>query len=131
MPEYRIEHTGLTVGDIDGAVDWYISNFGFDVIRRFDKPELEIVGATLKLGEDHIEILQPVGPVADPDVIGPLTACLRRGGANHIALNVDDIAQAYETLTANGVEFITELLESRYFFCRDPFGTLIEVRQRK
>jgi catechol 2,3-dioxygenase-like lactoylglutathione lyase family enzyme len=131
MPEYRIEHAGLTVSDIDRAVDWYVANFGFEVIRRFDKPELEIVGASLKLGGDQLEILQPVGPVAEPDVSGPLTACLRRGGANHIALNVDDVARAYESLRANGVEFITDLLESRFFFCRDPFGTLIEVRQRK
>ena len=45
MGENRIEHVGLTVSDLDRAVDWYRTNFGFEETRRFDKPELEIKGA--------------------------------------------------------------------------------------
>ncbi len=52
-------------------------------------------------------------------------------GANHIALNVDNIESSYYTLKDNNVEFVTELLDSKYFFCTDPDGILIEVRRRK
>lgn len=131
MAVYQIEHTGITVADIDGAVDWYRTNFGFEETRRFDKPELELKGATMQLGEDYLELLQPYAPAPVTGANGSLVALLKTPGVNHLALNVDDVTGAYDRLRENGVEFVTELLESRYFFCRDPFGSLIEVKQRK
>ena len=131
MPEYRFEHAGVTVTDIDEAVAWYGASFGFEETRRFEKAELQIKGATLQLGDDVLELLEPYHPEPDPRTGGSLEALLARVGANHFALNVDDASAAYEKLRADGTEMVTELLEGRFFFCRDPFGTLIEVRQRK
>lgn len=131
MGENRIEHVGLTVSDLDRAVDWYRTNFGFEETRRFDKPELEIKGATIQLGNDCLELLQPYTSVSETKRRGSLATLLKRSGVNHIALSVDDIAHIYGRLQASRVEFVTELLDARYFFCKDPSGALIEVRQRK
>ncbi len=131
MPEYGFEHAGVTVTDLEVAVAWYAESFGFEETRRFEKAEFQVKGATLQLGDDVLELLEPYDPEPDPRAEGALEVLLARVGANHIALNVDDAATAFEKLQADGVSLVTELLEGRFFFCRDPFGTLIEVRQRK
>ena len=131
MPEYRMEHAGVTVSDLDEAVAWYAASFGFEETRRFEKAELQIKGATLQLGDGVLELLEPYDPESDPRAGGSLEALLARVGANHFALNVDDVSVAYEKLRGERAELVTELLEEKFFFCRDPFGTLIEVRQRK
>ncbi|HDY89878.1 MAG TPA: VOC family protein [bacterium] len=90
----------------------------------------------MKLGNSFFEILQPYSTLGDqPSSIKlkkeTLETLLQKIGANHIALNVDDIESSYNKLKENNVEFVTELLDSKYFFCTDPDGILIEVRQRK
>ena len=131
MPKYRIEHVGVTVTDLEGAVAWYTESFGFEETRRFEKAEFQVKGAALQLGDDALELLEPYDPAPGHPSGRELPALLAQVGANHFALNVDDAAAAYEKLQADGSELVTELLEGRFFFCRDPFGTLIEVRERK
>ena len=131
MNNYQLEHIGITVTDIDMSINWYITNFGFKKIREFEKPDLEIKGATMQLGDFYLEILQPYSPKLESNKKRGLTTLLQKIGVNHFALNVGDINSAYDTLRENGVEFITEILDSRYFFCRDLDKTLIEIKQRK
>jgi len=131
MEKYQLEHVGVTVTDIDKAIDWYKTNLGFEVTRRFDKPDLKLQGATMTLGDDYLELLQPYTPEPKKESPGSLVSSLHKIGVNHLALNVDNISIAYSRLKANNVEFVGELTEGRYFFCRDPNGVLIEVRQRK
>ena len=49
----------------------------------------------------------------------------------HFSLSVADINSTYRKLKENNIEFITEIFDSRYFFCKDPDGFLIEVKQGK
>ncbi len=135
MNDYQIEHPGITVTNLDRSIEWYKTNFGFEEIRRFSKSSFGIIGATIKLGNYFFEILQPYSILCEhPSSIkhnnGTLETLLHKIGANHIALNIDDIESSYNILKENNVEFVSELLDSKYFFCIDPDGILIEVRQR-
>lgn len=127
--DYRFEHHGITAKDIDSTVDFYKRNFGFDEVKRFDKPGLRLRGALLSLGGLSLEILSPYGEMYDERWITLEDSLMRREG--HLALDVGDVQRAYTQLKENGVIFVTDILEGRFFFCRDNCGNLIEIKVRK
>ncbi len=81
-----MEHFGISVVDIDRSVCWYRDIFGFQVVKQFEKPELQIRGAMMKRGDLSLEILQPYLPKELPAEDNSLVALLRRIGANHFAI---------------------------------------------
>ncbi len=131
MNKLKIEHFGISVRDIEKSIKWYKENFGFELARKFDKPDLEITGATIKLGDIILEILQPYSPKTFTAKDNSLITLLQKLGANHFALSVGDITSVYQKLKRNKVKFVTELIDNKMFFCRDPDDTLIEIRQMK
>jgi catechol 2,3-dioxygenase-like lactoylglutathione lyase family enzyme len=44
MIEYRIDHIGLNVADLDAEIDFLHEMFGFTVIQRWDSPRQAFVG---------------------------------------------------------------------------------------
>ncbi len=131
MNEFRMQHFGISVRDIDKTIEWYKKNFGFELTREFEKPDLEIRGALMKLGDFTLEILQPYFPEPFTAKDNSLITLLQKMGANHFAFSVNDIESTYRKLKENKVELVTELINKKMFFCKDPDGTLIEIRQQK
>lgn len=129
MSTPQFQHVGISVADLDRAVAWYRENFGFEEIKRFDKPELEIRGAAMKLNDHTLEVLQPYTPAPAHAPGDGLTGALRALGANHLAIAVDNIAECLDRFRSRNVRIVGELIDGRFFFCTDPDGTLIEVRQ--
>ena len=125
----EIAHFGICVHDLDRSVTWYRDILGFEEVKRFEKPEFEVKAAVVKLGNVSLEILQPDKPQTAPESGNDLAARLRRIGANHFAVNVDDVKSLYHTLKAKKADLATGLIDLRFFFCTDPDGSLIEVRQ--
>ena len=133
MMSCRLEHVGISVSDLDRTVAWYAEAFGFDEVARSDKPALGVRVALLRLGDNMLEVFEPYEPLPLPDGEGTLGMSLRRLGAKHFAIVVDDLQQAYEHLAAMGAEFDTDITKgstSCFCFCKDPDGLLIEVIQR-
>ena len=126
----EIRHIGISVADLDRSVAWYTSHFGFSETKRFRKEDLEITGAVLQLGGMALEVLAPFAP--SPALPPPRTLVeqLRRTGANHIAIEVDDLLDCHERLRASGTAMLTPIIDGRYFFCSDPDGTVLEIRSR-
>lgn len=131
MSGCRFEHVAISVSDLDRAVVWYVERFGFTEVRRAEKPEYGLKTAVIRLGEAEIEIMQPDTPLQAPAGPRGLQPLLRQGGLNHLAIAVPDVRAAYEHFRADGEAMATEMVEGRLFFVRDPFGTLIEVKQAK
>lgn len=50
MQELRMEHFGISVTDIEESIRWYRDVFGFEVVKQFEKPDLQIKGAVMKKG---------------------------------------------------------------------------------
>lgn len=134
MLDYKIEHFGISVNNLEETAKWYKKNFGFEEDKRIDKPDLELTGILMKLGDVSFEILKPYSGIKqiksnrawEDNLLQKL-----ENGESHLALNVNDVELAYNQLRQNNVEFVTEIQESRYFFCKDLNGFLIEIRQRK
>jgi methylmalonyl-CoA/ethylmalonyl-CoA epimerase len=125
----ELAHIGITVVDLDRAVNWYKDSFGAREIKRTYKEDFGLTIALLELGDSHFELLQPDTPEERARIEGTLKELLQRVGDSHIALSVPDVKGTYDHLKANGAEMVTGLVEERLFFCRDPNGILIEVKQ--
>ncbi len=127
----RLEHVGVVVADLDAAVAWYRDRFGAEEVRRFERADFGIRAATLRLGDASLEFIQPsTATSADPPGPWPL-GFFRPAGAHHLAITVDNVDEFHRTIAATGGEALTDVIEERLFFCRDPFGTLLEIRRRR
>jgi catechol 2,3-dioxygenase-like lactoylglutathione lyase family enzyme len=126
----ELSHIAISTADLDKALQWYKAFFGFVEIKRFEKAEYEIKGATLSCGDAILELLMPYKLSENPKRPSTLTEVLRTQGLNHISLNVDDIEDCFHNMKDEGEYLVTEIVGGRFFFCCDPDGTLIEVRKQ-
>jgi catechol 2,3-dioxygenase-like lactoylglutathione lyase family enzyme len=129
MQNLKFVHTGISVYDLDRSVAWYTKKLGFQEIKRFEKPDLEIKGAALKCGDCILEILQPDTPQLILGGENTLAGSLRKTGNNHFAISVDDAKSLFSEFKEKEINLVSDLQDNKFFFCRDPDGTLIEVKQ--
>jgi catechol 2,3-dioxygenase-like lactoylglutathione lyase family enzyme len=129
----RLDHVGLSVGDLDRATAWYHEALGFDVDFAFRIPVLR--GAILAHPSGlRIELLERGGSGGGIGGSDPDTALLTRGWA-HIALEVEDLDGTYPRLVEAGASGVWEPRQApepgaRMAFVHDPEGNLIELIER-
>ena len=134
----RVDHVSYTVSDIDRSVDFY-SKFGYRPVNRYaaSGPELDVAVATENADMEIQVMRRPDGGMLEliSYVRQPSERAARNSvvGAAHLAFVVGDIQAAYEELTAEGVEFLSEPNTDRYgekwVYFRDPDGITVELRQ--
>ncbi len=100
----RIDHVGLAVSDLEEAIDLHVNVYGLALVHRETVAEQGVEAALLDVGENHVELLAPLGPDT------PVGKFLdKRGpGLHHVAYQTADIAAELERLTAAGVRLIDE-----------------------
>lgn len=127
---WRHDHVGLSVADLDRAVEFYERAFGFHDDDRFEVPGAKVAMMSHPAGS-RIELFESPGAPAD-DRSDPAKALARRG-YGHWALWSDDVAALYEELTAAGATGVWEPKAGRsskvMAFVADPEGNLIELLQ--
>ena len=100
----RIDHIGVAVTDLDAAIALYEQTFGMALVHRETVTEQGVEAALLDVGENHVELLRPLG--ADTPV-GKFLA--KRGpGLHHVAYQVSDIESTLEALKGAGLRLIDE-----------------------
>lgn len=97
-----IDHVGVAVDDIDGALGIYEGTFGMPLVHRETVDEQGVEAALLDVGDGHIELLRPLGPDT------PVGRFMERNGAglHHVAYRVSDIDATLAKLAEEGVEMI-------------------------
>jgi methylmalonyl-CoA/ethylmalonyl-CoA epimerase len=99
-----IDHVGVAVEDIDGALPFYRDVLRMPLVHREQVPEQGVDAALLDVGDGHIELVAPLGPET---AVGRFLA--RRGtGLHHVAYRVDDVGETLGALAAAGVRLIDE-----------------------
>lgn len=94
----RIDHIGVAVEDIEAALPLYRDVFGMQVGHREIVEEQGVEAVLLDVGENHVELLAPLGPDTP---VGKFLA--KRGpGLHHVAYQVSDIEAALQALRAAG-----------------------------
>jgi methylmalonyl-CoA/ethylmalonyl-CoA epimerase len=126
----RVDHIGVAVESIDAAVPLYEETFGMSLVHREVVEQQGVEAALLDVGENHVELLAPLGPETP---VGKFLA--KRGpGIHHVAYQVTDIDAVLDALRAQGTELIDEVARvgirnSRVAFLhpRSTGGVLTEI----
>jgi lactoylglutathione lyase len=120
----------LRTGDLDRSIDFYTQVLGMKLLRRKDYPEGKFTLAFIGYGEESdnsvIELTYNWG--VDKYEIGT--------GYGHIALEVDDVYAACETIRQKGGKIIREAGPMNagttiIAFVADPDGYYIELIGKK
>ncbi len=94
----RIDHIGVAVEDIDASLALYRDAFEMTVAHREIVQEQGVEAILLDVGENHVELLAPLGPDTP---VGKFLA--KRGpGLHHVAYQVSDIEAAIAALGEAG-----------------------------
>lgn len=136
MGSQRAHHFGVTVTELDRAVEFYREVLGLAVIDRFTvtgssfSRAVGVDGATgrfahLDAGGARIELVE-----YDPESANRTASAVNQPGATHLGLETDDIDAFYESLPED-VETLSEPQTtesgSRILFLRDTEANLVEL----
>jgi methylmalonyl-CoA epimerase len=101
----RIDHIGVAVEDLDAAIALYEGTFGMALVHRETVESQGVEAVLLDVGENHVELLRPLGPDTP---VGKFLA--KKGpGLHHVAYQVTDIDKALADLNEEGVRMIDEI----------------------
>src|SRR5262249_48621468 len=100
----RIDHIGVAVEDLDPALALYGESFELAVAHREVVAEQGVEAVLLDVGENHVELLAPLGPDT------PVGRFLANNGPglHHVAYQVQDIDATLEALKQAGLRLIDE-----------------------
>jgi methylmalonyl-CoA epimerase len=100
---YRLDHIGIAVSSIDGALPVYEA-LGLKESGRELVESQGVRTAFLPLGETRLELLEPAAPDS------PLATFLaKRGpGIHHVCFAVDDLESALAELKGRGFRLVNE-----------------------
>jgi methylmalonyl-CoA/ethylmalonyl-CoA epimerase len=119
----RIDHVGIAVEEIEPALELWRDALALDVAHREIVQEQGVEAVLLDVGENHVELLAPLG---EDTPVGRFLA--KRGpGLHHIAYQVSDIDATLAALSRAGLALLDErpragIRGSRVAFL-DPRGT--------
>jgi methylmalonyl-CoA/ethylmalonyl-CoA epimerase len=100
----RIDHIGVAVHDVEQSLALYRDAFGMDVAHREVVADQGVEAALLDVGENHVELLAPLG---EDTPVGRFLA--RQGpGLHHVAYQVSDIDAALAQVRRAGLPLIDE-----------------------
>ncbi len=123
----RIDHTTITVSDLERSIAFYTGLLGFTVDREMFIPDSALRIVFLRLGDTVLELF---------GVGRTMGVCLSDVnevvGYKHICLRADNVDEEYERLSVAGVTFRippTDVQTVRIAFFKDPDGVDIELIQ--
>jgi lactoylglutathione lyase len=126
----RLLHTMLRVGNLERSIEFYTKVLGMRLLRRKDYPDGKFTLAFVGYGDEKDEAVIELTYNWDTDhyELG--------AGFGHIAIEVDDVYEAVESLRSRGGKVIREAGPMNagttiIAFVQDPDGYAIELLGRK
>ena len=100
----RVDHIGVAVEDLDAAIALHERDYGMALVHREVIDEQGVEAVLLDVGENHVELLRPLG---EDTPVGRFLA--NRGpGLHHVAYQVADVASTLAQLRERGLRLIDE-----------------------
>ncbi|MDA8370409.1 MAG: methylmalonyl-CoA epimerase [Nocardiopsaceae bacterium] len=104
----RIDHIGIACTDLDAAVEFYRSTYGFEVTHTEVNEEQGVREAMLRIngtddgGASYLQLLEPIRDDS------PVAKFLSRNGegVHHIAFGTSDVAAEAEEIGQRGVRVL-------------------------
>ncbi|HMI68426.1 MAG TPA: methylmalonyl-CoA epimerase [Solirubrobacteraceae bacterium] len=100
----RVDHIGVAVEDLDAAIALHERDYGMALVHREVIDEQGVEAVLLDVGENHVELLRPLG---EDTPVGRFLA--NRGpGLHHVAYQVSDVDSTLAQLRERGLRLIDE-----------------------
>ena len=133
--ELSVHHTSLSVADLDVEKTWYQQVLGLtEVVEEYqlDDPAVRTVVLRSPSGV-CLELIERAGASRPRGFADPLDASSSLG-YGHWALTVQDLDEAFATITSAGGEAVWPPAPAvqpgaRFAYVKDPEGNLIELIQ--
>ena len=128
----RFDHVGLSVPDLEMAIEWYCETLELTAATVFSVEGTDLRGVMLLHETGYrIELLHRPSSVPGPLPDSALAAAGTRG-FGHMCLSVDDVDTEFDRLIAAGASVRMPPSPSprpggRVSFVADPYGNLIEI----
>jgi methylmalonyl-CoA/ethylmalonyl-CoA epimerase len=100
----RVDHIGVAVEDLDAAIALHERDYGMALVHREVIDEQGVEAVLLDVGENHVELLRPLG---EDTPVGRFLAS-RGPGLHHVAYQVGDVDSTLAQLRARGLRLIDE-----------------------
>ena len=128
---YKALHVGISVKNMEEALDWYKRNLDFELVKDYYVPPLEARICFIRNGDFEIELFQYDDPKPIPEDRLTPNSDLQTVGTKHVAFEVPDMKALKEKFLANGVDIAHEVMMegNNVMFVRDCSGVLIEFIQ--
>lgn len=127
----QISHLGIAVKELEESMNFYRTVLGLDPSAPIIGGNGTIKASMIKVGEVHIEILQPIG---EDGVMAKFLE--KRGeGFHHVCYEVEDLHLAIDSIKNAGVEVLGEPMDgveglSIFLHPRGTHGVLTELVQK-
>jgi catechol 2,3-dioxygenase-like lactoylglutathione lyase family enzyme len=124
MPDNELVSVRYIVDDVDASLDFYTRHLGFTELTNASPAFADVVRGNLRL------LLS--GPTSSAGRALPDGRRAQPGGWNRIHLVVSDIRAHYDQLTADGIEFRSDIVTGpggQQAVFDDPSGNPVELFQ--
>lgn len=127
-PGFSFHHGGVSVPNLDEAIEWYGRVLGFEVEKRFYIEAAKSHTAMVMRGPLRFELFEVEGAKPLPDERRFPPSDLQTHGNKHVAFRVDDLEEFIAAVEAKGADiaFIVREDFGKGCFLRDCAGNLIE-----
>lgn len=124
-------HGGVSVPDLNAAIEWWERVLGFEVDKRFPIPAIPAEVAMLRNGPLFIELFEVAGARALPPERRQPDSDLQTHGNKHVSFAVDNVREFAAELARRGADivWVREMAHGANIFIRDNAGNLIEFVQ--
>lgn len=125
---FEFHHGGVSVPNLEQAIDWYHDVLGFDVEKRFEIAAAGAKVAMIRKGNLRFELFEVENAEPLPDDRRIPNRDLQTHGNKHLAFRVDDGEAFLRHMNEKGADIALVVRESfgMGFFVRDCAGNLIE-----
>ncbi|PXA90230.1 VOC family protein [Caulobacter sp. D5] len=126
--KYGFHHGGVSVPDLDAAVEWYDRVLGFKVERRFPIPTIPAQVAMIANGALRIELFEVPNAAPLPEDRRIPDRDVHTHGNKHVAFVAQDVVALSEELKTRGADivWVKTMPHGSACFIRDLAGNLIE-----
>jgi len=126
----RIDHVGIVVDNLESAGNFVRDVLGFSFDREVSIPG-RLEARFFRCGDAAVELIEVTDPVQRRERLGSATARLE-----HVAIEVDELTEAMESLRRSGVEMsaatpvVTGPIRSYFTRSETSGGVMYQVFER-
>jgi catechol 2,3-dioxygenase-like lactoylglutathione lyase family enzyme len=128
VAEFSFHHGGVSVPNLDEAIDWYGRVLGFELEKRFYIEAAKSHTAFVKKGAMRFEIFEVSGAAPLPEARRHPPSDAKTHGNLHVAFQIDHLDRFLVEMEEKGADiaFVVREAFGSGCFIRDCAGNLIE-----